>query len=77
MKMDRFLNETPERKYYFECPECEYDDLEAKQLAKETQQFCGVCGEDTGRAIKLIRWRVIVGVSREVARRMQLGKASE
>lgn len=41
--------------YTWRCPECDYDWREGKQLARESQVYCGMCAGDTGGDVRLIR----------------------
>ncbi len=43
--------------YNFECSECGFSDKEAGALAKESQIYCGACAGDTGRDVRLKRWK--------------------
>ncbi len=40
-------------RWYFECPECEYDSGEAGMLADQCFGICPLCAGDTGRDVKL------------------------
>lgn len=42
--------------YEFECPECGFDNKEAKKLATEQQKYCGMCAGDSGRDVLMRRW---------------------
>lgn len=44
------------KRWHFSCPECWYDDSEAGGLATDEQIYCGICADDTGRAVLLRRW---------------------
>lgn len=44
------------RRWHFECPECEFDDKEAGQLADDDTIYCSMCAEDTGHIVLLRRW---------------------
>jgi hypothetical protein len=48
--------ETPIRRWHFRCPECEFDDAEAKALATDDEVYCGMCAADCGRDVRLKRW---------------------
>lgn len=40
----------------FECPECQFDNVEAGKLATDEQVYCPVCAGDSGRDVRLRRW---------------------
>ncbi len=44
------------RRWHFECPECEYDDREAGQLATNNEIYCPLCASDSGHIVTLKRW---------------------
>jgi hypothetical protein len=45
-----------ERRWRFECRECQFDHEEAGALATDAEIYCPICAEDTGRDVLLRRW---------------------
>jgi hypothetical protein len=50
--------------YRFECPECGFSDKEAGSLAEEAQVHCGMCAGDTGKDVRLRRWKADEALAR-------------
>ena len=48
---------TSDAIYEWECPECGCSSRETGRLATEQQVYCGLCAGDTGRDVRLNRWR--------------------
>jgi hypothetical protein len=55
--------------HHFECPACEFNDVEAKLYASPDEIYCSLCAADNGRDVLLIKWPVIPDVDREESRR--------
>ena len=45
-----------QRRWCFECPECQFDHHEAGSLATDDEVHCLLCLEDSGHAVALRRW---------------------
>src|SRR5262245_18593935 len=41
------------RLFFFECPECQYDSVEANRLTLRSTGVCPVCAADTGHDVEL------------------------
>ena len=43
--------------YHFKCMTCQFDDVEAGRLARESEIYCPICAEDQLAFRLLLRWR--------------------
>lgn len=42
--------------FHFECPECQFDDAEARALASDALRNCPMCLSDSGHVVALRKW---------------------
>lgn len=45
-----------ERRWHFECPDCQFDDKEAGELATDSEVYCPLCAADSGHTVTLRKW---------------------
>lgn len=48
---------STQRRWHFECPDCQYDDKEAGFLRTDDEIYCPMCWADSLHLVVLRRWK--------------------